>query len=212
MNVNNNQENEKLKPSAAYFDIDKMYDHVKLFAKDNCLTQTLYALDTAKEKHSGQYRKGEGKVPYFYHPLLMTCHAISLKLIDDDILSTTLLHDVIEDTNTNIDDLEISSKTKNAVLLLTKTKGYNNKDYYEGILKDKTALLVKVLDRTNNISHMAQGFSETKMIEYIKETEEYIFPLIDKGQNLYLDCFDVLFVLKFHLKSLIETIKALIYR
>lgn len=36
MNVNNNQENEKLKPSAVYFDIDKMYDHVKLFAKDNC--------------------------------------------------------------------------------------------------------------------------------------------------------------------------------
>lgn len=203
---------EKLKPSAAYFDIDKMYTYIKTFAMANNLNQTIYALSIAKEKHSGQYRKGKDKIPYIYHPLLMTCHAISLKLIDDDLLTVALLHDVIEDTDTCIEDLNISSESKKAILLLTKEKGYNNSDYYQGIMSNEIALIVKILDRCNNISHMAQAFSDAKMVEYIKETEEYIYPLIKKGQSIYPKYNNVLFVLKYHLKSLIESIKALNYR
>ena len=203
---------EKLKPSAAYFDIDKMYTYIKTFAMANNLNQTIYALSIAKEKHSGQYRKGKDKVPYIYHPLLMTCHAISLNLIDDDLLTVALLHDVIEDTDTCIEDLNISSESKKAILLLTKEKGYNNSDYYQGIMSNEIALIVKILDRCNNISHMAQAFSDAKMMEYIKETEQYIYPLIKKGQSIYPEYNNALFILKYHLKSLIESIKALNYR
>ena len=39
---------EKLKPSAAYFDIDKMYTYIKTFAVANNLNQTIYALSIAK--------------------------------------------------------------------------------------------------------------------------------------------------------------------
>ncbi|MGN1405335.1 MAG: helix-turn-helix domain-containing protein [Erysipelotrichaceae bacterium] len=193
--------------SSRLFDEKKMYTFIKTYARENELRQTLYALPLAREKHAGQYRKGKDKVPYIYHPLLMTCHAISLGLKDDDILSVCLLHDVIEDTDTDINDLAVSDNSKMAIELLSKSKGYNNVDYYNGIKDNETALLVKAIDRCNNVSHMASGFNEAKIRKYIAETEEFVYPLIKYGQDKYPGHSGVLFVLKYHIKSVIESLK-----
>lgn len=193
--------------SSRLFDEEKMYTFIKTYARENDLRQTLYALPLAREKHAGQYRKGKGRVPYIYHPLLMTCHAISLGLKDDDILTVCLLHDVIEDTDTDINQLMVSESAREAIALLSKTEGYNNADYYNGIKDNKIALLVKVIDRCNNVSHMASGFKENKIRQYIAETEEYVYPLIKYGQDMYPDHSGNLFVLKYHIKSVIESLK-----
>ena len=103
--------------SSRLFDEEKMYTFIKTYARENDLIQTLYALPLAREKHAGQYRKGKGRVPYIYHPLLMTCHAISLGLKDDDILTVCLLHDVIEDTDTDINQLMVSESAREAIVL-----------------------------------------------------------------------------------------------
>ena len=137
----------------------------------------------------------------------MTCHAISLGLKDDDILTVCLLHDVIEDTDTDINQLMVSESAREAIVLLSKTEGYNNADYYNGIKDNKIALLVKVIDRCNNVSHMASGFKENKIRQYIAETEEYVYPLIKYGQDMYPDHSGNLFVLKYHIKSVIESLK-----
>ena len=50
------------------FDEDKMYTFIKTYARENNLRQTMYALPLAREKHTGQYRKGKDNVPYIYHP------------------------------------------------------------------------------------------------------------------------------------------------
>ena len=189
------------------FDEDKMYTFIKTYARENNLRQTMYALPLARERHAGQYRKGKDKVPYIYHPLLMTCHAISLGLKDDDILTVCLLHDVIEDTDTDIGELMVSEHAKKAIELLSKSKGYNNTDYYNAIKGNEIALLVKVIDRCNNVSHMASGFKEAKIKKYIAETEEFVYPLIKYGQDNYPDHSGVLFVLKYHIKSVIESLK-----
>ena len=193
--------------SSRLFDEEKMYTFIKTYARENDLRQTLYALPLAREKHAGQYRKGKGGVPYIYHPLLMTCHAISLGLKDDDILTVCLLHDVIEDTDTDINQLMVSESAREAIVLLSKTEGYNNADYYNGIKDNKISLLVKVIDRCNNVSHMASGFKENKIRQYIAETEEYVYPLIKYGQDMYPDHSGNLFVLKYHIKSVIESLK-----
>ena len=59
-------------------------------------------------KHKGQMRKGEGEIPYIHHPIEVTAILAEIGNIDDlDVLQAALLHDTIEDTETDRDELEI---------------------------------------------------------------------------------------------------------
>ena len=58
-------------------------------------------------KHKGQMRKGEGGIPYIHHPIEVTAILAEIGSIDDlDVLQAALLHDTIEDTETDRDELE----------------------------------------------------------------------------------------------------------
>jgi len=58
-------------------------------------------------KHRGQMRKGEGEIPYIHHPIEVMAILAEIGNIDDlDVLQAALLHDTIEDTETNRDELE----------------------------------------------------------------------------------------------------------
>ena len=35
------------------------------------------------------------------------------------------------------------------------------------------------MDRCNNLSTMADGFRKPKMVKYVKQTEQYVLPLLD---------------------------------
>ena len=195
------------------FDETKMYTYIKGFATARKLYQTVRVLPYVREKHAGQVRKGEDKVPYVYHPLLMACHAISLGLCEDDLLSATLLHDVSEDCNIPIEELPVNDETKEAVALLTKDfKALEEsmeavEEYYRAISENRIASMVKLLDRCNNISGMAAAFSETKMAEYIQETETYIYPLLDKASDNYPEYANQIFIIKYHMTSVVEAIR-----
>ena len=69
--------------------------------------------------------------------------------------------------------------------------------------------MVKTIDRCNNISTMAGSFSKEQIARYIAETEEYIFPLLDVLKNEYSEYSDMAFLLKYHMRSILETIKCL---
>ena len=51
--------------------------------------------------------------------------------------------------------------------------------YYGEIAKNPLAALVKCMDRCNNLSTMADGFKKPKMVKYVRETEQYVLPLLD---------------------------------
>ncbi len=195
------------------FDETKMYTYIKAYANARKLYQTARVLPYVREKHAGQFRKGPDKVPYVYHPLLIACHAISLGMCDDDLLSAALLHDVCEDCNVPVEDLPVNDETKEAVALVTKDfEALENsmeavEEYYRLISENKIASIVKLLDRCNNISGMAAAFDETKMASYIKETENYIYPLMDKTSDNYPEYANRIFLIKYHMISVIEAIK-----
>ncbi|MBT8343885.1 MAG: HD domain-containing protein, partial [Sulfurovum sp.] len=67
------------------------------------LPETKKALELSLEAHKGQTRKsGE---PYIVHPILVA--AITAKISDDEMMvQAALLHDVVEDTDATIEDLE----------------------------------------------------------------------------------------------------------
>lgn len=202
------------------FHEDNMYTRIKTTAQSERLENTLAALDFMREKHKGQFRKGSRyateSVAYINHPLMMACHAHAMGISDDEILAAILLHDVVEDTDTELNELPVSNEVKEIVNLLTfrKLLGMNKEQskavYYENIMKNKKACIVKMIDRCNNVSTMAGCFSREKLIEYIDETEEYILPVIKSIKDKYPEYSNVAFLVKYQILSLIESIKSLI--
>lgn len=189
------------------FNEDRMYTYVKTYASVKNLYQTSKVLPYARELHKGQVRKGKDKVPYIYHPLLIACHALALGLDDDNIVSAALLHDVCEDCGVAVDDLPVNDLTKEAVSLLTKDSSVDKEQYYQLISQNPIATMVKLLDRCNNVSGMAAGFSKEKLVEYIKETESVVYPLLQKAKSEYPMYSNQVFLIKYHMTSVIEAIK-----
>jgi len=195
------------------FDENRMYTYVKTYATMKHLPQTLKVLPYARQLHEGQYRKGKDQVPYIYHPLLLACHALALGLDEDNLVSAALLHDVCEDCGVEVQDLPVNEETKEVVALLTKDPSPEGKTaagkdkYYAGIAANGTATMVKLLDRCNNVSGMAAGFDKKKLVKYIRETEKRFYPLLQQAKTDYPQYSNQIFLIKYHMSSVLEAIK-----
>ena len=209
---------ENVKPQwtlhARLFDEERMFTFVNGQVRALQLEQTAHALPLMRMKHAGQKRKGPEGVPYVIHPLTMACHALAMGIKDDDVLAALLLHDVVEDTATSLGELPVGDVVKEAVKLVS----WNTYDipepeidavYYGNIAKNPLACLVKCIDRCNNLSGMADGFSKAKMMDYVSHTEQYILPLLDvvKGVTAWNNA---AWLLKYQITALLETFKRLL--
>ena len=204
------------------FSTEHMYSRMTVFAEVEHLTETQKALHFMREAHEGQIRKpafySNTPVPYIAHPLLMACHAHALGIREDAILATILLHDVLEDCCVKLNQIPCSDLVKEAVNLLTwvedgsPNRNALNKKYYDAISQNRIACIVKIIDRCNNISTMASAFSRKKVIKYIKETETYVMPLIEHARKTIPEYVDTIFVLKYHMRSILESMKAMIMK
>ena len=203
------------------FSEDHMFTRLMGNAIDENLNETYRALYYARDKHVGQTRKTspftEEHIPYITHPLMMACHAHAMGIRNDQVLATILLHDVCEDCGVSPEELPFSDSVKKSVKLLTKPKEYTGtkeekQTYYDNIATDSTASIVKALDRCNNVSLMALAFSTEKMIDYVEETQEYVYPLLEHLKRDEVTYNDAIFLIKYQLRSLMETIKAFILK
>lgn len=202
------------------FSEDHMYKFVRTAASVGGLKQTMKALPYARKMHEGQIRTGKARIPYISHPLLMACDALALGLNQDDLIATILLHDVCEDCKNELGkridplDLPVGTQVQEAVRLLTKPEEEIDcwrEIYFEGIKNNRLATITKVLDRCNNISTMATGFSKEKMSKYIMTTEQYVLPLLDIMKNDYGDtCYNAAFFIKYQMLSILESLKRLL--
>ena len=165
-------------------------------------TDTLAALAFARAAHKDQLRKsGE---PYIVHPLTVACHAVTLNLKEDSLVAAAILHDVPEDCNCKWEDLPVSGYTKDVVRRLTHVKGDPLASYYREIGENRTSAMVKLLDRCDNVSTMAGVFSEEKIHQYIQETREFVLPLLRQAKDQWPEESNALFVLKYHIHSVID--------
>jgi (p)ppGpp synthase/HD superfamily hydrolase len=86
----------------------------------HCLWQQ--AVSYAAARHQGQFRK-DGLTPYFAHPVRVALTVRHVFCVEDaTALVAALLHDLIEDTTTDYDDLieEFGKDVADAVAALTK--------------------------------------------------------------------------------------------
>lgn len=194
-----------------YMSEECLYAYIKQYAEEHNLLQTQKALPFAKEKHEGQTRK-DGIIPYMYHPLMVAYHAIALGLDEDAMVAAALLHDVCEDCGVEAADLPVEEEVKKAVKLLTKTKSKPQENYYADIAENKIAVMIKILDRINNVSDMAKEFSVEKMKRYIANTELYVYPLFKAIKERYPKYKSQVFLMEYHMISVVSSIKSLLER
>lgn len=107
---------------------------------------TIKAMRIAYEAHKEQYDKGG--VPYIFHP-----YHIAEQLEEEYDICVALLHDVVEDTEVTLSDLENAGFPKEiveAVGLMTRDKEVQYLDYVRKIKTNPIAKKVKLLDLAHN--------------------------------------------------------------
>ncbi|MDC3178636.1 bifunctional (p)ppGpp synthetase/guanosine-3',5'-bis(diphosphate) 3'-pyrophosphohydrolase [Pelagibacteraceae bacterium] len=149
-----------------------------------------HALRLSEQAHSNQLRKSGD--PFITHPLEVAKILTSIKL-DADSIVAGLLHDTLEDTNLNID--EISKNFGNQIVELveglTKINKYslkvNNQKFGENYkklilatTKDLRVILVKLADRLHNMRTIQFIKEENKKTKIALETLEVFAPLAQR--------------------------------
>ena len=62
------------------------------------------ALEQARSDHAGQVRNGSGGMPYIEHPVRVAA-LLDERDCGEEVLAAALLHDVVEDSDTTLDEL-----------------------------------------------------------------------------------------------------------
>lgn len=180
--------------------------YLRGFLQAKKYTQALKALTLANIKHQGQVRKSDE--PYVSHPIRISNALISLGVDNEKIIILALLHDILEDTNIYPDEIEnkFGLDILKNVQLLTKSKLYNNEEYYYHLSQNPEVGIVKIADRCHNISTM-YFFSIEKIKEYVQETEDYVIPLCSIISNQFPEYADYVYSMKYHIESVLEITK-----
>lgn len=108
--------------------------------------ETKKAMKIMFEKHKDQFDKSG--MPYVFHPF-----TVANEQIDEDRTVVALLHDVIEDTDTTLEDLRKEGFNENVLTALTFLTHDDNVDYYDyvrNIARNEIAVDVKLADLKHN--------------------------------------------------------------
>ena len=129
------------------------------------------ALEFAKAKHKGQKRKGGDD--YITHPIAVS-EIIKSQGLDENYQIAALFHDLLEDTDATEEEILKygNQEILEAVILLTKKKGYDMAEYINAIKQNPIAYAVKAADRLHNLD-CAIVTDENFKRKYILETVDW---------------------------------------
>ncbi|MDR0821106.1 MAG: bifunctional (p)ppGpp synthetase/guanosine-3',5'-bis(diphosphate) 3'-pyrophosphohydrolase [Oscillospiraceae bacterium] len=150
------------------------------------LKQIRAAYDFARENHEGQNRKsGE---PYIMHPLAVADILLDYNM-DTDTIVSSLLHDVVEDTDVSLDEIRrrfgqdvaflVDGVTKiGRVPLLTDDEAHaeNIRKILIAMSKDPRVIVIKLADRLHNMRTLS-ALSPEKQRKIAKETITFYAPI-----------------------------------
>ncbi len=129
------------------------------------------ALAFATEKHDGQYRIGG--LPYITHPVAVA-ELLRDQGYNTDYQIAGLFHDLLEDTDATVSEIELlgSPEIADAVQRLTKADGYVMAEYIAGIRANPMAMAVKAADRLHNLRCAVDASQEFRR-RYILESIDW---------------------------------------
>jgi (p)ppGpp synthase/HD superfamily hydrolase len=124
------------------------------------------AFEAAQLAHAGQFRNGGEKVPYIDHPL-----AVTERLVEhgfpDGVLAAALLHDVVEDSETGVEELRARFGDPVADLVAALTEDATIEDYEErkGEHRQRVveggpqALAIYAADKLTNVATLREAYA-----------------------------------------------------
>lgn len=172
----------------------ELLEHAKQHYSDDQINQFSKAIDFAAIAHAGQKRKsGE---PYITHPIIVADTLVSWGM-DIDSAIAGVLHDTVEDTDAELEQVEglfgenvamlvdgvtkvslASSDMKNIDSYLPKTKD-NLSKLLIAIGQDVRVIIIKLADRLHNLETL-QYLDPEKQDRIAKESLEVFAPVADK--------------------------------
>ena len=166
--------------------IDDLVKRVEIYLPDEDFVMLRKAYEFASKAHKGQKRSsGED---YIIHPINVAATLVKLKMDMDSIIAG-LLHDVLEDCNVSLGEIEreFSKSIAQIVVGLTKiskikfktveeTQAENFRKMIIAMAKDLRVLIVKLADRMHNMRTL-QYVSEKKQKKVAQETLDIYVPL-----------------------------------
>lgn len=121
---------------------------------------TKKAINIAYNKHNGQI--GKDGIPYFCHPYHVAervdelCERTNMsKKEHEALICIAFLHDILEDTDTTVNELYgegFSDNIVHAVIALTRRKRETYQDYIERCRENTYAAVIKTFDLIHNMN------------------------------------------------------------
>lgn len=150
----------------------------------------LKAFEFASGWHTGTRKDGS---PEFSHQIWQ---ANFVRTLDGILLNTetqicvAFLHDVVEDYPVSLSDIRdnFGVEVMNAVERISKVIGGHKKtseEYFDRMADCPFASLGKGVDRMHNHQTMPGAFTVEKQREYIRETEDWILPMLKRARRIF---------------------------
>jgi (p)ppGpp synthase/HD superfamily hydrolase len=139
-----------------------------------------HALAVATAAHAGQIRNGSGGLPYIEHPRMVAA-TLAARDYADSTLAAALLHDVVEDSETTVEELRAEFGDEIADLVAALSDDESIESYRERkdehrrrvAAVDGDALAIYAADKLTNITTLDAAIEAGGM----KVADEYDVPL-----------------------------------
>lgn len=171
------------------------FERKRTALKGYCLgrdyVDVLRAITFAEEYHVG-VRK-DGVTPEFQHQIEIALHATTLKGLSNEdesiLLQMIMLHDVVEDYNVSLMEIEqrFGPVVAKGVEALSKVINGRKKDmvsYMRDLALNPLAALAKGCDRVHNVQSMRGVFNYEKQKKYAQEVREHFFPMLRRVRDV----------------------------
>ena len=139
----------------------------------------------AERKHERQKRQFPPDEDYVNHPKRVA-KAIKNLGLDDKYIIAALLHDVVEDTNTSVKEIEDEFGEDIAIIVDELTKKGNEEEYAKHFFDcDKNIALIKLIDFYDNCKQLPY-LNKSYRTRYSYFANKYYLPLAKKiNKDIY---------------------------
>ena len=146
---------------------DKLCEAIKASGRAYDMDMIEKAYNLANDAHKGVCRRsGE---PYICHPLAVARLVLDLGM-DSESIAAALLHDVVEDTPTTLDDLTAQFGSEVAQIL---------RKMLLAMSRDVRVMIIKLCDRLHNM-RTGDAWPEQKRRDKARETMEVYAPIANR--------------------------------
>lgn len=176
-------------------DYKKMKIAIRHWLLGRGYNKAVQAMDFAESYHTGQRKDGEHE---FSHQISQANYMrVFVDLLDypEETFIVIFLHDILEDYDVTVEELEklFGKIAAFAVLLMSKIRNsvkLPNTVYYAEMVEfispsHQIACVCKGADRLHNLMTMLGGFKPEKQMSYIDETTTDVVPMLKQARKMF---------------------------